>query len=231
MDQRTGFVPNRFWVVATIVATLSTIYDCTVSEPLGILAGTVFSVTVTFLVALILFQIGLFGGSDAKALIVLSVLVPTVSPFLRPSIVHIITSLSTLVNLVMFLALILAVNAVRNLSFLHDEDESLIPRRVSKIHKLLLLCGYKRLHLADHHYHRRRRPEADFPRVSPHMIAEKNTELTGSHILRVTTSKNRRLNPRPLELWVPLRIPLVPLITLSLVVTLLFGDSLIAFAA
>jgi preflagellin peptidase FlaK len=231
MDQRTGFVPNRFWAVATVVATLSTIYDCLVSEPLRILAGIVFSVMVTFLVALVLFQIGLFGGSDAKALIVLSVLVPTVSPFLRPSIVPIITSLSTLVNLVMFLTLILAVNTIRNLSFLYREDESLIPRRVSRIRRLLLLCGYKRVHLADHRYHRRRRPEADFFRVSPHMIADKNAELTESHTLRITRSKNSRLNSRALELWVPLKIPLIPIITLSLVVTLLFGDSSIAFVA
>ena len=104
VDKRTGYVSNRYWRVAMACAMLSAICDCVLSQQLRIFIDTGFSFIFTFTVALAMFRIGLFGGSDAKALIALSLFIPTASPYLRLPEASVITSLSTLVNLVTLLS-------------------------------------------------------------------------------------------------------------------------------
>lgn len=222
MDKRTGFVPNRFWLVATVVAVLSSVYGCLVSDPAGMLLDILLSLALTLPVALVLFRIGLFGGSDAKAMIMLSVFVPTLHPFFHPSEVPMTASLSATVNLVTLLATLLALNAIHNL-LSRPENGSLMPKCKTRMGKILLVFGYKRA--AMHHHQRGKK---DNSRSGRHMDSEaivvRNGRLVKLSSLGNLSLENHNTSRGIVELWVPLRIPLILIITIALLVSLLFGD-------
>jgi preflagellin peptidase FlaK len=229
MDKRNGFVSNKFWLAATTVATLSTVYDSVLSGQLRVLVGTLFSFMLTFMVALAMFRVGLFGGSDAKALIVLSLYIPTMSPFLHSQEVSFITSLSTLANLFMFFAIILGINALRNLYFLHCKYESLMPTGVPRKRGLLLLCGYRILHLGNQLCRKVSSSESDTTEESSNRNCDREKEPS-SYPSRATKAKNDPSYLISAISWEPLKIPLIPIITLSLLFSLFFGDISIIFS-
>jgi Flp pilus assembly protein protease CpaA len=218
MDKRTGYVSNRFWLAAITGAALSTVCDCILSEQLRLLMGTGLSFVLTTTLALAMFRIGLFGGADAKALIALSLFIPTASPYLHSPEVPLITSLSTLVNLLALLGLILCVNAFRNVYFICYKHESLMGARSPRECGLLVLFGYKRLH----------------PNNRTHRKAGKFGEGRTEFDPCASMVTERKSGPSCLESdgsMEPMKIPLIPVITLSLLFSLLLGDISIVFMA
>jgi hypothetical protein len=204
VDKRTGYVSNRFWLGAITSAVISVVFDCIISEQPGVLTGMGFSFLLTFGVALVMFRIGVFGGSDAKALMVLSLFIPTSSPYLLSRKGPIITPLSTLVNLVTLLGLFLCINAFRNLYFIRKKHENRLGPLSPKERAPIALFGYRRMPSSSHVHN-----EAPKSRVDDSCV----NEAGGSSSYEVSGG-----------VMEPLRIPLIPIITLSLVFSLLIGD-------
>lgn len=75
-DWRTRRVSNKVWLVLAIFAAMFAFYDL-ISIGLLSLLKLFFSTSLIFLFAYILFHLGAFGGADAKALIAISLLIPS----------------------------------------------------------------------------------------------------------------------------------------------------------
>jgi Flp pilus assembly protein protease CpaA len=224
MDMKSGFVSNRFWLAAISVASALSIYISIVADSSRILFDIAFSFAATLLIATILFGIGLFGGSDAKALILVSVLVPTLSPLYHSSTVPILTSLSALANIALLLTLVLATNAVHNLLILHSEDRAPLLVGATRMDKLLFLCGYRKTQIGVKQYGQLCRTRLCYHGDSPRVIVLRNSWLTKYHAPPSARRGNGDVDQGVIEAWAPFRIPLIPVITISLLISLLFGD-------
>jgi Flp pilus assembly protein protease CpaA len=226
VDMRTGSVSNKFWQAAVATATMSLGFDSVISEQPMILIQTLFSVATTFVVALGLFRIGMFGGSDAKALIMVSLFKPTGSLFYRHLEVSYVTSMSTLVNTATILALILGVNLVRNLHYLRHNHESLMPRGIRGMLLLLLLYKHKRTDMDNRFHCEVPKWEAYQAQTSASKNGEKRRERD-SHKPKAAITESSPSHLASAMSWTPLSIPLIPVITVSLLLSLLFGDMLV----
>lgn len=75
-DWKTRRVSNKVWLVLAIFAVIFAFYDL-ISSGLLSLFKLFFSTALIFLFVYILFHLGAFGGADAKALIAISLLIPS----------------------------------------------------------------------------------------------------------------------------------------------------------
>lgn len=229
LDKRTGFVPNRFWLISFIFGGLVSSYEFVTLRSIEILGNVVISLPITFLLSLLLFYMKVFGGSDAKALISLSIFIPTLTPLFNPSRLPLPTSLSTVINFIIILIPLFSFNVVRNsLICLHHEEGLLVSKRPLS-RKLLLLCLYKK-----HDVNACSTWLSCAPSI--HLIADcSDTTANNVHSSKQTANRVFLQRTPPVidvvEVWTPLRIPLVPILTLSLVVSLMLGDLLLFAAA
>jgi hypothetical protein len=77
------------------------------SELISGFVDLVVSVGVTLSISLFLFKVKVFGGSDAKALIILSILIPKMAPLFGLSRSSLVASVPTTFNLLVIFALVL----------------------------------------------------------------------------------------------------------------------------
>jgi len=108
-DLKTREVPNKIWIVFIPISCITTV--------IHILANTsqfyfsIASITITTLIAIGIFYAGLYGGSDAKALITLALAHPTL---LNKSLTLPILPLSAFNNSLVLMLLALPVSTLRN---------------------------------------------------------------------------------------------------------------------
>lgn len=74
-DIKTRRVKNKLWVVMLAGSAFFVLYDI-LTEGVSYLLGLLISAGLIFVLVYILFQLGSFGGADAKALIVISIILP-----------------------------------------------------------------------------------------------------------------------------------------------------------
>lgn len=108
LDKRTGLVPNKFWLVVFVSDGLVSSIECVTRGSVAVIGKIIVSLPIAFLLSLVLFYLKVFYGSDAKALISLSLIVPTLTPLLNSSSPSLFTSLSTVTNFVILLSLLIA---------------------------------------------------------------------------------------------------------------------------
>ena len=216
IDIKIGYVSNRYWAVTVACAILTATSDCLLSGQISVVTGTGLSFILTSFVALAMFRIGLFGGSDAKAMILLSLFIPTAYPYLGSSEVPIITSLSTAVNLVALLGLIFGINALRNVYYLRRKDQSLMNARQQGKLSLLLIFGYKRT-------------EANKRICIKIGKSGRREERLWPNATNLAKGGCGSSHTKPDRSMAPLRIPLIMITTLSLLISLFIGDLSMAF--
>ncbi len=204
-------------------------YEIVTLRSIEILGNVVISLPITFLLSLVLFYMKVFGGSDAKALISLSIFIPTLTPLFNPSGLSLPTSLSTVVNFIIMLIFLFSFNVVHNCFIYLHHDEGLLASKRPLSKKLLLICLYKKHDV-----------NACFTRLSCAPLISvviDCSDIAANNIHFPKQPANRAyLQGIPsiigvVEVWTPLRIPLIVILTLSLVVTLMLGDLLLFAAA
>jgi preflagellin peptidase FlaK len=195
-------------------------------DPTEAVVTTAFSLVVAFSLSLILFKMELFGGADAKALIVLSVFIPTLIPILYASPFPLLTPVSTTINLVLLLALVFAANFARNLFGYFRGKRPLRVAHIRRLRKLLLLYAYRRLPSSGQDPRNISHEFLDRSNALPRLVIIDGPSGSGHHKRR-DVFDGAPLRPSVAEAWTPLRIPVILLLTVSLLASLLIGDPLI----
>lgn len=197
-------------------------------DHIRIFVTTAFSLAVAFSLSIALFKMRLFGGADAKALTTISIFVPTVIPLLASSTFPLLTSLSTTVNLMIFVILVYSINFIYNLSGYLLGKEVLHVSHTQTMKKFLLLFAYRKLPLQVQNSKGAFRVFSGRSEAPLTLVIIENAQ----HIKHITPDRELDNMPRkcPIaEAWTPLRIPVILFLTLSLFASLLFGDLLLLF--
>ena len=200
-------------------------YNLILYDPVSVLVTTAFSLTVAFSLSVALFKIGLFGGADAKALIIMSWFIPTMIPLLSSSRFSLLTSLATTVNFVVYLTLIFCMNFARNFYSQLIGDRGLLASPISKLKRFSVLCAFRKL------------PSSAQTHADVSHLFSANSNVPSSLVIIEDTkraifwTRDRGLRDIPsrfliAEAWIPLRIPATLLLTVSLLTSLLTGDLL-----
>lgn len=221
-DLRTGFVPDRLWLLALIGGCASFFLRWLTYEGIEILLTTLFSCFVAILISLALFRIGVFGGADAKALIFLSLYVPTILPLSGLSKGVLLTPISATINLVMFLSLIFVLNFLENLLFSFLRKKNIPFSNYERGRNLVLLCAYRRTRFG-------KDPDNKSISAPKWLIIVSSVPVTDSFKRRASALKSHGLTvPDDLDImiWYPLRIPVTAVLALSLFCSIVTGDLL-----
>lgn len=228
LDVRTGSAPNELWFTACISGCVLSFCKSMIYDPTRVFVTTALSLAVAFFLSLVLFRMKLFGGADAKALTTLSIFTPTVIPLFPSLTFPLLTSLSTTVNLVVFLTLVFSVNFACNFFGYIFGEKVLRISGIPRVRKFSLLYAYKRLPL-----------RIQNSRVVFHLFSGRSSTPFSLVIIEDVRRSRRRVpngesdsirhGCSVAEGWIPLRIPVIPLLTLSLFVSLLVGDLLLLF--
>jgi len=227
-DVKTGTVPNKLWLIAGIGGCLLCFCKCVLFDQIRILVTTAFSLAVAFSLSLGLFKMKLFGGADAKALTTMSIFVPTVIPLLPSSTFPLLVSLSTIVNLMVFVILVYLVNFSYNLFGYLFGEEVLRVSRIRSMKKFPLLVAYRKMPL---HIQGSKGVFHLFSGRSEAPLTLVIIEHAQDIKCRTPNGELDNMSPKcPIaEAWTPLRIPIILLLTLSLFTSLLFGDLFLLF--
>jgi len=230
-DYRTREVSNKVWAVLAPSAFALTTLQFLFFAP-ELLYTYVLSFIITSALALTLFYAGAFGGADAKALICLSLALPSYPTYLLqqpPSIVSPIFPIIVFTNAVLLAALTVVYAVLRNLLWKSRNEEGLFEglEKESIGRKILtLLCGYKvkitQLEKVEHLYpledvyvtetgEKRRRL----------LVFPKDEEREGILERILNATEEGKLEN---EVWITPGLPLLIFITAGLIVALAFGD-------
>lgn len=187
------------------------------------LSITIISLTATFLISLVLYALKVFGGADAKVIICLSLLIPR----------NISASLTPLFTLTMFLntfillgILYLTIISYNLLQRLKGEDLFYGLESESKWRKLVILLTGIRSDLdslqSKKHFHPAQHVEKKNSETEMHLTPLRNIltkENTDFNYLR------KKMDKASLKkIWVYFTKPLIPIITLSVIISFFLGD-------
>lgn len=113
-DLKTREVDDRLWTVFGAAGVVLYAWEY-VSGAMADLQMVMVSVSLPAAIAIALYRYGFFGGADAKALVAISVILPTYYPTM-PFYVHPITAITVLTNAVLFALAVPLYNALSNLA-------------------------------------------------------------------------------------------------------------------
>jgi len=145
-DLRTREVPDKVWAVSLPVASVITAIKIYLSS--GLLILYVLSISLSIVVSLVIFEVGFFGGADAKAMISVGVALPLFPEIFRPVLgyFHPFFPLVVLTNSFLLSLLSIAYVVCRNLAWRlqtrHPFFSGFEQEPLSKKF-LVLLSGYK----------------------------------------------------------------------------------------
>lgn len=222
LDKRMGLVSNKFWIMALVTGGLTSFLDYVTQGVITIIGNLLFSLPLTLLLSLMLFRLKVFCGSDSKALICLSLYVPTLTPLIETSSLSLLTSLSTVVNFLILLSLLISLNFIRNsIMFLQHADGVLISE-ITFSRKLLIMTVFRKKHILC--------PLSKGSLWSPLIPSApevSSSRTTGASFSNQSGQRIPEDDPsvvHTVESWAPLRIPLVLILTVSFVISLVIGD-------
>jgi len=233
-DYRKREVPNEVWMLLAPSGLILTLAQIFIASQGSLITLALSFLTVTG-IALALFYLGIFGGADAKALICLSLILPSSPASLRPhlGIISPLFSLSIFDNAILASALttlgILAYNLTWSVKageklFEGLEDES------SWKKFLALITGYKveptKIGKKPHLIPLERLTEEENGRIKRHLrvFINVNEEETDTENLDKFSEK---LNGK---IWATPSLPFIIFITIGLILTLLLGDAILWLA-
>ena len=187
------------------------------------LSLTIFSFIATFLISLVLYALKVFGGADAKAMICVSLLIPrNISASLTP-LFTLTVFLNTFILLGILYITILSYNLLQRLKgenlFYGLESES-------KWKKLVILLTGIRSDLdslqSKKHFYPAQHVEKKNSETEMHLTPLRNILTKESVDLN---SLKRKTDEVPInKIWVYFSKPLIPIITLSVILSFFLGD-------
>ncbi len=113
-DLKTREVDDRLWMVFSGAGLVIYVWEYVSIAIVDVLMALI-SISLATLIAMALYRYGFFGGADAKALVAVSVILPTYYP-LMSFYVHPITAITVLTNAVLFALAVPLYNALSNLA-------------------------------------------------------------------------------------------------------------------
>jgi len=231
-DLKTREVSNRVWAVFAPIALALTALQFFISFDPQLLYTYVLSFALTSVVSVALFYTGAFGGADAKALICLSLALPSYpTNLLQPllSLGYQLFPITVFSNAVLLAASSAFYALTRNYLWKHKTGRKLFEgfEKESTSRKILtLLCGYKvdftKLEKTDHLY-----PLED-------IYTAENGENERKLLIFPKDADRKQIVDRVLnakregklqdDVWITPGLPMLVFITAGLIVALLFGD-------
>jgi preflagellin peptidase FlaK len=206
-------VPNRLWILSLPFAAILTILNIWF-EP-SQLTMTIISITVTSMIALLIFYLGLFGGADAKALIVLAIAHPLAPPTLMS---FPLLPITTLNNSLLLMVCIIPFTVLRNMYWKFTSRKSLFHELereplFKKIGALFLAVKTPKRSLKPYHV------LAETANISNNS-SQKQLDLfqqipEADLIIDETVSE---------DVFIMMSLPMLPFITLAYLLTLIQGD-------
>ncbi len=213
-DIKTRRVSNNVWLVMLAGGIFFVLYDISTSG-ISYLFRLLLSAGFIFVFVYLLFQIGTFGGADAKSLIVLSIILPTYPEFTlhKPPSPIDLFAFSILGNAVLLTIIIPVGLAVYNLikMGLHIDNP------------LYIFIGYKTKisQIANKHI----RLIQDFEEINGEVKVR--YKRGGTEIDDIVIKKLKKLSEKGLikdEIWVTPKLPFMIPITIGFFVAIFYGD-------
>lgn len=231
-DLKTREVSNRVWAVfAPIVLALTSLQFFMFFDP-QLLHTYVLSFALTSVISVALFYVGAFGGADAKALICLSLALPSYpTHLLQPPLgfVYPLFPITVFCNAVLLAASSAFYALIRNCLWKHKTGRKLFEgfEKESISRKILaLLCGYKvditKLEKIDHLYPLEDIYTAETGENERKLLVFPKDEDRKQIVDRVLNAK--REGKLQDDVWITPGLPMLVFITAGLIVALLFGD-------
>lgn len=219
-DLKTREVPNKIWIVFIPFSIIATIVY-TLANPNQFYL-TLASITITTLIAVVIFYAGLYGGADAKALITLALTHPTQSnsSFILP-----ILPLTAFNNSLVLMVLTLPISLFRNLYWKIKNHQPLfkeLDREPTwKKAAALILCI-----------------KTSKSKIKPyHIITERieikdgETKRTLKIFQKVREEDTIVDNTIPEYAFVAYSLPVLPFLTLGYILTITTGDLILHLTA
>jgi len=231
-DLKTREVSNRVWAVFAPIALGLTFLQFSISFDPQLLYTYVLSFTLTSVISVTLFYTGAFGGADAKALICLSLALPSYPiNLLQPllSFGYQLFPITVFCNGVLLAASTAFYALIRNYVWKHKTERKLFEGFESEpvSRKILaLLCGYKvdiaKLKKIDHIYPLEDIYKTETGESERKLLVFPKDEDREQIVDRVLNA-NREGKLQD-DVWITPGLPMLIFITAGLVVALLFGD-------
>ncbi|MCZ7404328.1 MAG: prepilin peptidase [Candidatus Methanoperedens sp.] len=213
-DIKTRRVSNNVWWVMLAGGVLFALYDISTSG-ISYLFRLLLSAGFIFVFVYLLFQIGTFGGADAKSLIVLSIILPTYPEFTlhKPPYPIDLFAFSIFGNAVL-LTIIVPVGLV---------GYNLIKMGLHIDNPLYIFIGYKTK--ISQIAHRHIRLIQDFEEINGEVKI--SFKRGGTEIDDIVIKKLKKLSEKGLikdEIWVTPKLPFMIPITIGFFVAIFYGD-------
>ena len=229
-DYKTREVSNRVWAILSPLAFALTSLQFFLFAP-KLLPTYVLSFAMTSALSIAIFYAGAFGGADAKALISLSLALPSypvdlIEPYSNPvsPLSQTFFPITVFSNGVLLAALSVVYIAVRNYVWKTKTGKKLFEgfEKESKWRKILvLLCGYKvdiaELEKKEHLY-----PLEDFDESERKLLVVPKDEGREEIVGRIRKARNEGKLQN--GVWATPGLPMLIFITLGLIVALIYGD-------
>lgn len=113
-DLRTREVDDRLWIIFSGAGLVLYAWEYISGTTIDV-QMVLISISLTAAIAIALYRYGFFGGADAKALVAISVILPTYHP-LMSFYLHPITAITVMTNAVLFALAVPLYNALNNLA-------------------------------------------------------------------------------------------------------------------
>jgi len=230
-DYKTREVSNMVWAVLAPSAFALTALQFLFFAP-ELLYTYVLSFIITSALSIALFYAGAFGGADAKALICLSLALPSYPTYLleRPrNIVSPIFPVIVFTNAILLAALTVVYAVLRNLAWKSRNEKELFEglEKESIGRKILtLLCGYKvkiaQLQTVEHLYPLEDVYVTETGESRRKLLVFPKDEEREAIVARILEAASEGKLEK--EVWVTPGLPMLIFITVGLIVALTFGD-------
>jgi preflagellin peptidase FlaK len=230
-DIKTREVSNKVWFQFAVSAALLSLLDFYIFRDFD-LNGVTVSLAVTSVLSVSLFYLGFFGGADAKALICLSIILPTPQRFLysRSTLTLPIFAISVFDNAILI--------ATSTIVYIFAENIRGWPRTSGKLlkglesesayKKLLVLLSCRKIRISD-------LEKKPFYHLAESFGDSLDGKLTRKLRVFVKAGSEGELSPALIkklveqekilgEVWASPGLPMIAFFTISLAITLLFGD-------
>ena len=230
-DLKTREVSNKLWAVSLPVVAVITAIRIYVSS--GLLLLYVVSISVSIVVSLAIFEVGFFGGADAKAMICLGVALPLFPDMFRPILGYLHPFFPTIVLTNGFLMSLLSILYVggKNLDWRLHAREPLFQgfEKEHFLKKLLIVLSGYRVELAELKKEIHLIPIEDVDETGGTRLRRMRLFVgaeadRGSVVSRLEEYASRGLAPS--KVWVTPGLPMLVFISFGFVASLVLGDIL-----
>ena len=207
-DLRTREVSDKLWILFSAIGVAIGVYEYLYGSLTQELLMILLSFGITTAISVALYRFGFFGGADAKALIVISILLPLTT---ASSTIHPFTGIIILTNAALITAFLAISYAIRNLVMISRGEKIFIGFESEPLWKKVaaVFLGFRVRDASKHKFL---------------LSLEENAE--GVRRFRFSLLREEDEFVKEGDVWVTPGIPFIVFLTAGLFVTILAGDLL-----